>query len=140
MDEEPKEDNEFPVCCHTLSPSWARYSFVKPKTARFPLKSNPTSRTRTVVWKVLRIKESAITARSQPNPTSSFFFIVSESKVIMAKKEMDRHLSRNGATKDIKKDGAGGKYTWGKPGDEELADDLPVDKKDPMYVPPEEEN
>ena len=70
VDEEPKEDNEFPVCCRILSPSWARYSFVKPKTVRFPLKSNPTSRTRTVVWKVLTIKESAITARSQPNPTS----------------------------------------------------------------------
>ena len=55
----------------------------------------------------------------------------------MAKKEMDRHLSRNGATKDIKKDGAGGKFTWGKPGDEDI--EIPVDKKDPSYVSPQEE-
>lgn len=57
----------------------------------------------------------------------------------MAKKEMDRHLSRNGATRDIKKDGAGGKYTWGKPGDEYEDDGAPIDKKDPSYVDPEDE-
>ena len=56
----------------------------------------------------------------------------------MAKKEMDRHLSRNGATKEIKKDGAGGKYTWGQPGDEDI--EIPVDKKDPSYVSPTEED
>ena len=56
----------------------------------------------------------------------------------MAKKEMDRHLSRNGATRDIKKDGAGGKYTWGKPGDEYEDDGAPIDKKDPSYVDPED--
>ena len=57
----------------------------------------------------------------------------------MGKKEMDRHLSRNGATKEVKKGGAGGKYTWGKPGDEEHADEIPIDKHDPAYVSPHEE-
>lgn len=57
----------------------------------------------------------------------------------MGKKEMDRHLSRNGATKEVKKGGAGGKYTWGKPGDEYLDEDLPLDKNDPAYVSPQEE-
>ena len=52
---------------------------------------------------------------------------------------MDRHLSRNGATKEVKKGGAGGKYTWGKPGDEEHADEIPIDKHDPAYVSPHEE-
>lgn len=57
----------------------------------------------------------------------------------MAKKEMDRHLSRNGATKGIKKDGAGGKYTWGKPGDEYLDEDEPIDQYDGSDVTPQEE-
>ena len=57
----------------------------------------------------------------------------------MGKKEMDRHLSRNGATKEVKKGGAGGKYTWGKPGDEDRADEIPIDEHDPAYVPPQEE-
>lgn len=52
---------------------------------------------------------------------------------------MDRHLSRNGATKEVKKGGAGGKYTWGKPGDEYLDEDIPLDKNDPAYVSPQDE-
>lgn len=30
------------------------------------------------------------------------------------------------------------KYTWGKPGDEDI--EIPVDKKDPSYVSPTEED
>lgn len=52
---------------------------------------------------------------------------------------MDRHLSRNGATKGIKKDGAGGKYTWGKPGDEYLDEDEPIDQNDGSDITPQEE-
>ena len=72
----------------------------------------------------------------------SFFFIIflkSDNLIIMGKKEMDRHLSRNGATRDIKKDGAGGKFTWGKPGDEYMEDGAPLDKNDPSYVSPKDE-
>lgn len=54
----------------------------------------------------------------------------------MAKKEMDRSLSRNGATRDIKKDGAGGKFTWGKPGVEYYEDGAPLDEHDPSYATP----
>lgn len=67
-----------------------------------------------------------------------FLFILQSELLRMAKKEMDRHLSRNGATKEIKKNGAGGKFTWGKPGDEDV--EIPVDKKDPSYVSPTEED
>lgn len=67
-----------------------------------------------------------------------FLFILQGELLRMAKKEMDRHLSRNGATKEIKKNGAGGKFTWGKPGDEDV--EIPVDKKDPSYVSPTEED
>lgn len=52
---------------------------------------------------------------------------------------MDRHLSRNGASREIKKEGAGGKFTWGKLGCEYFEGELPVDKNDPSYVSPRDE-
>ncbi len=57
----------------------------------------------------------------------------------MGKREMDRHLSRNGASREIKKEGAGGKYTWGKPGCEYFEGEIPIDKQDPSYVSPKDD-
>mmetsp|Transcript_50715 Transcript_50715/g.58151 ORF Transcript_50715/g.58151 Transcript_50715/m.58151 type:complete len:81 (+) Transcript_50715:144-386(+) len=45
---------------------------------------------------------------------------------------LDRH-SATGVDGRPKKGGAGGGYTWGKPGSEINADDLPVKKDDPNY-------
>ena len=56
---------------------------------------------------------------------------------IMGKREMDHHLSRTGVRGETKKNGAGGKFTWGKPGDE--MDIPPTDPNDPVYESPEEE-
>ena len=48
-----------------------------------------------------------------------------------SKHTKDRHVSRNGRKRGSKKGGAGGSFTWGRPGDEMIVD--AIQSGDPNY-------
>ena len=51
---------------------------------------------------------------------------------------LDKH-SGTGIDKQSKKEGAGGKYTWGNPKDDIKEKEIKPDKNDPLYDEDEEE-